>query len=140
MASTNAPETCGMNAWLDARSTDPEECVLNTPPDGYENATWHGYLGGVHEAGWGSPETETARVSGEGNPLAEGYCHPSACGGGGSNSHDLVVGPEGQPWASFVGFDPNASDGEELVTRLADGASLWDETDPNGPYPDPSDP
>lgn len=73
------------------------------------------------------------------DPLVRGRCGPLRCGAV-FDFIDVRIGPDGTPWAPFVDgcltrCEEGPSDGQEAVTGRVWGINLWDETDPNGPYP-----
>lgn len=100
------------------------------PP--YSDVTWNGYLSISTNGLSGRPLFYSARVNDVSEPLVEGRCGQGRCGAV-YDFIDVVIGPEGTPWASFVRDlgEPNPTVGvpstassEGLVARLIKGPSL----------------
>lgn len=113
------------------------------PFDDYSTTDWAGYMAVSYDADREDPLFYSARISEEDDPLIRGICATGSTGCGAAFDFiDIRIGPDGTPWASFVDgcFDPceqsRTEQRSEAVTgRLWGGPSLWDESDPNGPYP-----
>lgn len=77
-------------------------------PDGYasgqeqaEAARWHGYLTLATDALASDPTFVTARVTPADDPVVRGPCGPERCPGM-VDFIDVVIGPDGRPYAAFV--------------------------------------
>lgn len=87
--------------------------------------TWDGYIAATGNALARRPTLVTGRVNRSVDPLKRGECGPGRCGEEILDFIDVVVGPDGTIWASFVDAcdEKCASSGlesgnEGLVTRL----------------------
>jgi hypothetical protein len=94
----------------------------------YEKTTWDGYIGMTVEATAKDPVFQTAPVNDPKDPLHRGYCGGIACQGT-HEFHDVVIAPDGTPWASFTDDaipDPAAPAGEArgIAGRLVNGPPL----------------
>ena len=70
-------------------------------PSRYEKTTWDGYIGMTTDALETDPVFLTATVNDPRDPLHRGYCGGISCGAT-HEFHELVIAPDGTPWASFV--------------------------------------
>lgn len=109
-------------------------------PQGYASsdeaqdaAAWHGYLTIVTDARSPSATFATTRVNPLDDPLVRGRCGPERCPGM-TDFIDVVVGPDGRPYASFVDVcsaacaaDPEGENdqGVGVLATLARGPSLY---------------
>jgi len=72
------------------------------PADGAINsATWNGYLAVLTDALSSEPTIVTVTVNDPADPLVRGYCGPGRCPGM-YDFIDVVIGPDGRPYAGFV--------------------------------------
>lgn len=92
---------------------------------------WGGYVGMTTQFLKPNPLFLTAAVNRVANPLKRGLCGPGRCGAEVLDFLDVVIGPDGTPWASFVdACDPRCEEGgpergnEGLVGRLIGGPIL----------------
>jgi hypothetical protein len=99
-----------------------------------EETTWDGYMVTSVTALNSNPTFYAASVNDpETNTLWKGSCGDVRCGNTG-DFMDVVVGPEGTPWAAFVDSCPNGDEctgfsaatprGEAILGRLVGGPSL----------------
>jgi len=109
----------------------------------YSDTPWHGFLMMSTDAASTDPTFYTATINDPRDRLMEGPCGPIRCGSIG-DFIDVVIAPDGTPWAPYVEaclgacwlFEDAPDSGNELVAgRLWGGPSLWDDVDPNGAYP-----
>lgn len=77
-------------------------------PKGYDSsdkeqdaALWHGYLTLATDALGDAPVFQTIRVNPADDPLVRGPCGPGRCPGM-VDFIDVVIGPDGRPYAAFV--------------------------------------
>lgn len=117
-------------------------CPVGTTAPSYANVTWNGVL----TLSWDALDADatfwSATLDPPGDPLLRGRCGPMRCGAV-YEFLDVRIGPDGTPWAALVDACPpgctvsptGSGDGQGVVGRLWAGASLWDDEDPNGPYP-----
>lgn len=103
----------------------------------YNAVTWNGYMAASFDAKSAQPTFYGSAINDPNDPLVTGGCW-DACGSM-SDYFDVRIGPDGTPWASFVDdcFDGECvtrPNGMVLAGRLL-GVNLWDNVDPNGPYP-----
>jgi hypothetical protein len=105
--------------------------------------TYDAYMGVSYDALGPNPTFYSATVN---DPVNDAFV-VGACCGGVQDFIDVRIGPDGTPWGAFV--DDCLGPGtrcdhpmEALNTHrvgavgwLLGGPSLWDATDPNGPYP-----
>lgn len=108
------------------------------------NYTWGGYVTLLYDALAPSPKAGSFLVNASNDPLIRGDCGPVSCQQAGDFT-DIRIGPDGTAWATFVdgchgecvlgqGRD---EPGLAAVGHVRGAASLWDDQDPNGPFPDP---
>lgn len=87
----------------------------------------------VAAAGYGldmeSPRFHSAIATMPDDPLNDGGCSEGLCSGQ-ADFLDAAIGPDGAPWGSF------SHQGNVAGGGLWGAPSLWDESDPNGPYAD----
>ncbi len=104
---------------------------------------WHGYMTVTTDLFADDPVFATAQVNDPETPLLVGSCDGRRCQGA-SLISVARIGPDGAPYANFVDgcgaawttCEPDDGDlGEAIVAKLW-GVDLWDDVDPNGPYPD----
>jgi hypothetical protein len=100
-----------------------------------EETTWNGYVVTSADALKSRPTFYAAAVNDPaGNPLWRGRCGDIRCGNIG-DFLDVVIGPEGTPWAALVDSCPGAENeceeftvntprGEAILGRLVGGPSL----------------
>lgn len=113
----------------------------------YAKATWNAYIGLTLDALADRPTFYSAAVNDpENDPFVVGTCSAGRCQGV-QDFLDIRIGPDGTPWAALVDdcLGPGArcmTSTEQLDTHrvgavgaLMGGPSLWDASDPNGPYP-----
>lgn len=93
--------------------------------------TWDGYLGMTTDALKRDPLFFTAMVNRAADPLKRGACGPGRCGDEVLDFLDVVIGPDGTLWASFVdACDPKCArsglegGNEGIVGRLIEGPRL----------------
>jgi hypothetical protein len=113
--------------------TAPDGCVTQDGSYGkteaeYEKTTWDGYIGMSLDADAADPTFLTAPVNDPRDPLSRGYCGGIACEPT-HEFHDVVIAPDGTPWASFVDGvtgDPAAPAGAGIgiAGRLIGGPPL----------------
>jgi len=106
----------------------------------YAATTWNAYMAVSHDADSADPTFMTAQLNVDDDPIAAGPCVGLRCG----SLYDFIdirIAPDGTPWAPFVdgcltACPPGQTDeSEAIVGRVWGGESLWDSSDPNGPYP-----
>ncbi len=118
-------------------------------PDMDPEAAWHGYMTTILDATGDSPLLATTMVNDADNPLARGICGGTRCNGVG-DFIDIVVGPDGRPWAGLVDVCSElCNQGEQMdgsaasiVATLDSGPSLTDLSALSAiapPLPDPLD-
>jgi hypothetical protein len=111
--------------------------TTNSPGDrfdgDYSETTWHGYLMVMYNANDAQPVFFSSAVNAPDDPLEEGECGAIRCGVVG-DFIDVQIGPDGVPWAAYVDGHADVPQ-ESVVGRFWGGPSLWDDADPNGPYP-----
>jgi len=112
---------------------------------GYGNVTWDGVMTVSWDALDANATFWSANVNPAQDPLVRGRCGPLRC----QEEYDYLdvrIGPDGTPWASLVdgctkecSGNPTGTDNDDrgVVGRLWGAPSLWDASDPNGPYPGP---
>ena len=129
-------------SYLGTRNSPGGPFCVRTAPDGcitadgsygkgaaeYEKTTWDGYIGMSVDATSADPTFLTAAVNDPADPLSRGYCGGIACEPT-HEFHDVVVAPDGTPWASFSDGalpDPAAPAGGNvgIVGRLVGGPPL----------------
>lgn len=79
-----------------------EKCPEN---EDYEDTTWNAYMGVSYNALDKNPTFYTTTANNKKDPLLRGRCGPGRCSGripGILDFLDMVIDPEGQPWASLV--------------------------------------
>lgn len=111
--------------------------------DGYEETTWDAYMAVSYDASSDDATFATVQLNDVGDPMVRHQCGPVRCDGI-YDYIDLRIGPDGAPWAPLVDActGPCVEDAGELNNdgQAAGGrlwnVDLWDEADPNGPYPD----
>ncbi len=117
--------------------------------DSEDELVWDGFLSVTMDATNEDPVFRTVRINEPDRPLLHGDCGSGINGIDCQEAEDLiglVIGPDGAPYASFVDgcsaawttCEPDDGDlgrAEAIVAKLW-GVDLWDEVDPNGPYPD----
>lgn len=98
----------------------------------YADTTWDGYMTMSTNALASDPHFYSAPINNPKDPLIKGECGPFRCQAA-FDFHDVVISPDGTPWASFVdGCFAGACDhsgrllrlGEGIVGRLTGGARL----------------
>ena len=104
----------------------------------HSDTFWGAYMTIAQDAD-ADPTFTTLVLNETGEPVIRGRCGPLRCGAV-FDFIDIRIGPDGTPWAPFVdgcltGCREGPDDGSEAVTGRVWGIDLWDETDPNGPYP-----
>jgi hypothetical protein len=104
------------------------------------DTTWNGYLTASLDARSLQPTFYSATINEPGDPLVRGDCW-FRCGPM-ADYIDVRIAPDGTPWAPFVDgcLDACPVGGLPFAHSLAIaghliGIDLWDEEDPNGPYP-----
>jgi hypothetical protein len=109
----------------------------------YAHTTWDGYITLSFNALDRQPTFEAVSVNPASDPLGRGTCLSIRCGNVG-DFLDVRISPDGSAWAAFVDTctktckDEGATKNDEqegAVGRAWGGPSLWDASDPNGPYP-----
>lgn len=110
--------------------------------DGYEETTWDTYMAVSYDADSDEATFATVQLNDVGDPMVRHQCGPVRCDGI-YDYIDIRIGPDGAPWAPLVDActktcvgDPSEAnnDGQAAGGRLWN-VDLWDEADPNGPYP-----
>jgi hypothetical protein len=88
---------------FDGRKDGECDLVTNTctQGEGWQNATWNGYLTVATDALDPNATFETVTVNPLSDPIARGFCGHSRCYGM-NDFLDVVIDGEGRPWASFV--------------------------------------
>ncbi|HUR62443.1 MAG TPA: sialidase family protein [Candidatus Thermoplasmatota archaeon] len=123
----------------------PPQCPVPGPARGYGSVSWNGVLTVSWDALGENATFWSAALDPPGDPLVRGHCGPLRC----SAVYDFLdvrIGPDGTAWASLVDACPPgctlspqgegvSGQGQGVVGRFWAGASLWDASDPNGPYP-----
>jgi len=79
--------------------------------------TWDGFMGMSVTALKASPIFYSAAVSRDEDPLKRGACGPARCGETILDFIDVVIAPDGSPWASFV----DACDAKCIETEFESG-------------------
>lgn len=111
--------------------------------DGYEETTWDAYMAVSYDADSEEPTFATVQMNDAGDPLVRHQCGPIRCDGL-YDYIDLRIGPDGAPWSPLVdactgecvgSADEANNDAQAAAGRLWN-VDLWDDTDPNGPFPD----
>jgi hypothetical protein len=117
---------------------------------GDADRTYEPYITVSYDILSGDPTLYSAALT---DPDVDAYVVGSCCGGV-QDFIDVRIGPDGTPWGAFVD-DCLGAGGRDCSTRelapgveeqldtqregvagwLEGGPSLWDEADPNGPYP-----
>lgn len=109
----------------------------------YENTTWNAYISIAFDAQTREPTFYTASLNDPADPMIRGTCGPLRC----QEVFDFIdirIGPDGTPWVPLVdGCMDECADGtikqdngsRGMVGRLWGADNLWDDSDPNGPYP-----
>ncbi len=82
---------------------------------GYADVTWNGYMTMTVDALARAPVFYTGNVNPERDPLIGGQCGPFRCQAA-FDFLDIVIAPDGTPWASFV--DGCLKDGCQLSGRF----------------------
>lgn len=107
------------------------------------NRTYDAYLAVSYDALSPNPTFFSATVN---DPVDDAFVVGSCCGGV-QDFIDVRIGPDGTPWGAFVddclGPGTSCRTATEVLDTHREGAagwfwgapSLWDEEDPNGPYP-----
>lgn len=72
-----------------------------SPAEERDVARWNGYLAVSVDALSASPTFQTTRVNPADDPLVRGPCGPARCPGM-TDFIDVVIGPDGRPYAAFV--------------------------------------
>lgn len=111
-------------------------------PAEYDGTTWDAYLAVTYDALADRPTFLSAQLNPPGDPLVRGACGPLRCGPV-FDFIDVRIGPDGAPWAPYVdgcfeacrSGEPESEGSRAVAGRLWNLPSLWDEADPNGPYP-----
>lgn len=111
-------------------------------PGEYQETLWHPYMAVSYDADAEQPTFHTARLTPADDALVRGTCGPLRCGAV-YDFIDVRIAPDGTPWAPYVdgcfaacaAGETETQDAMGLAGRLWNGPSLWDEADPNGPYP-----
>jgi hypothetical protein len=127
MGSTNSPFKPG--------KFEDDECTLLTScpaPKQYDKTTWNGYMTISANALAKDPIFYTGSVNDPGDPLKRKNCGPGRCGTSVYDFLDIVVGPDGAAWASFVdacitvcATSPSGDIGADgVVGRLVGGPKL----------------
>lgn len=112
-------------------SPGPPYCVTTTalscetadgqppkPASAYADTTWNGYMAVSVNALQPKPTFVTGTVNDPADPLVRGVCGPTRCQQQ-FDFLDLVVGPDGTPWAAFVDGCP--ADPQEACPALGVG-------------------
>lgn len=118
---------------------------LATDDDSPENRTYESYLTVSYDATGPTPLFFSAPVH---DPVRDAFVVGNCCGGV-QDFIDVRIAPDGTAWGAYV--DDCLGPGQECLTRdevldttregaagwFWGGPSLWDGSDPNGPYPNP---
>lgn len=111
--------------------------------DSYKETSWNTYLSLSFDAHEEQPLFYTVSLNDPSDPMIRGKCGPLRC----QEVFDFVdirIGPDGTPWVPLVdgclddcasGATTQDNGSRGMVGRVWGAASLWDEADPNGPYP-----
>jgi hypothetical protein len=110
--------------------------------DGYDATTWNAYMAVSYDADGADPTFATVVLNDPAHPLVRGPCGPVRC----DNFHDYIdirIGPDGAPWAPiFDDCTGPCESGDETANNDAQvgggrlwNVGLWDDADPNGPFP-----
>lgn len=106
---------------------------------------WYGFIGASLDIDSAAPTVWTGQVTSDDDRYVRGVCGAVRCSAGSGDFFDVRIAPDGTPWGVFTDdcqgpceMDDGAptDDREVVAVRLFGLASLWDEADPNGPYPD----
>jgi hypothetical protein len=127
MGSTNSPYRPG--------KFEQDECTAITScpaPKAYKKTTWNGYITMSANALSRDPLFYTGSVNSPRDPLKRQNCGPGRCGNSILDFVDIVIGPDGTPWASLVdacitacATTPSSDMGSDgVVGRLVGGPRL----------------
>ena len=110
--------------------------------EGYEETTWDAYMAVSLDADSDDPTFATVQMNDVADPMVRHQCGPLRCDGL-YDYIDIRIGPDGEPWVPLVDACTEAcvgdagatnNDGQAAGGRLWN-VDLWDDSDPNGPYP-----
>jgi hypothetical protein len=112
---------------------DLDQSVNFGPVPGYENTTWNGYVAVTTNALSHNPTFLAAPVNDPSDPLERGVCGPLRCQAG-YDFIDIVIAPDGVPYASFVDACAKTCDalGNGVIGTLDGGPSLRSERHDHG--------
>lgn len=111
-------------AYMGSRNSRFAQCAGRDrcdPP--YGGVTWGGYIGLSNNALASDPLFYSAAVNSRERPLVEGSCGQRRCDRL-LDFMDVIIAPDGTPWASFVDTVGGEVDNEAVIGRLVAGPRL----------------